>query len=124
MVDVFIVDDSAEIAQMLQIVLELEGYSSAWAQHGSEALAWLRAQPSAPPLLLVDLSMPEMDGPTFIARLAELPHLRATQIVVMTADAAPAAKLRGQAVTAILRKPFEIDTLLRLVGQTRLPAAA
>ena len=124
MVDVYIVDDSAEIAQMLRIVLEMEGYTSAWARHGSEALDWLRSQSSAPALLLVDLSMPEMDGVTFIKHLAGLPHLRATPIVVMTADMAPAHKLRGQSISAILHKPFDIDVLLNLVSQTRMPAAA
>src|SRR5262249_26920551 len=101
-----------------------EGYASDWARHGSDALAWLRSQRVAPPLLLVDLSMPEMDGVTFIRRLAELPQLRATQIVVMTADLNPAKKLRGLPVSAVLHKPFNLDALLDLVAQARMPAAA
>jgi len=124
MLDVYIVDDCAEIAQMLSIVLDLEGYTSAWARHGDEALAWLRAQGAAPALLLVDLAMPGMDGVTFIRQLAGLPHLRHTQIVVMTADIAPASRLRGLPISAVLHKPFDIDDLLHLVEQTRSLAAA
>jgi CheY-like chemotaxis protein len=124
MMDVYIVDDSAEIAQMLRIVLDMEGYTSAWAHHGDEALAWLRAQGGAPALLLVDLSMPGMDGATFIRQIMDLPHLRRTQIVVMTADNAPASRLLGLPISAVLRKPFDIDELLQLVEQMRMPAAA
>lgn len=124
MVDVYIVDDSAEIAQMLCTVLDFEGYTSAWARHGDEALTWLRAQGAAPALLLVDLAMPGMDGVTFIRQLAGLPHLRHTQIVVMTANVAPASRLRDLPISTILHKPFDIDDLLHLVEQTRLPAAA
>ncbi len=124
MVDVYIVDDNAEIAQMLRIVLEMEGYTSAWARHGDAALTWLRAQHRAPTLLLVDLAMPEMDGITFIRQIARMPHLRGTEIVVMTADMTPARKLHGLPVSAILQKPFDIDALLGLVERTRLPAAA
>lgn len=112
MTDVLIVDDNADIATVLQEILALEGYSSAHADHGTAALAWLAAQPTPPRLLLVDLTMPEMDGPTFIAHIQETAALRAIPIVVMTAERNPTAKLGGLPVLALLAKPFDIDELL------------
>ncbi|MBA3825729.1 MAG: response regulator [Ktedonobacterales bacterium] len=121
MMDVYIVDDCAEIAQMIRIVLEIEGYEAAWARHGDEALAWLHTQECAPALLLVDLTMPGMDGATFIRQAMALPQLRDTHIAVMTADAAPAAKLRGLPISAILHKPFDLDDLLDIVENVIAP---
>jgi DNA-binding response OmpR family regulator len=42
----------------------------------------------------------------------------------MTADNAPASRLLGLPISAVLRKPFDIDELLQLVEQMRMPAAA
>jgi CheY-like chemotaxis protein len=121
--DVLIVEDSLEIAEILHEVLEMEGYASAHARHGSDALAWLAAHP-APRLLLVDLAMPEMDGPTFIARVQAHPALQAIPIIVMTAERDPAAKLRGLLVRAVLAKPFPIETLLHHLGTLAIQPAA
>jgi CheY-like chemotaxis protein len=125
MIDMLIVEDNADISEMLQLVLEMEGYTAARARHGGAALAWLAAQPHLPRAMLVDLSMPEMDGPTFIRRVQEQPALRHIPIIVMTADAEPMTRLRGLPVAALLRKPFQVETLLdHLHALTAQPAAA
>ena len=125
MTDILIVDDNAEIAQMLRIVLEMEGYSVQWARHGSEALDWLRRCLAPPQAMLVDLSMPEMDGPTFIRHVGEVPALRHVPILVMSAESHPETRVRGLPVAAVLEKPFGMDALLRHIGQaTAQPKAA
>jgi DNA-binding response OmpR family regulator len=125
MIDVLIVDDNADIAQMLCTVLQMEGYTAQWARHGSDALAWLQQARQPPRALLVDLSMPEMDGPTFIRRLGKLPALRAIPIMVMSADPHPEMRVRELPVFAILAKPFGMEALLHHIqAAVRLPLQA
>lgn len=116
MTDVLIVDDNAEIARMLRIVLELEGFSVQWARHGQEALDWLGQAMRPPRAMLIDLSMPEMDGPTFIRHVMRWPTLSAVPLIVMSAEAHPETRVRGLPVTAVLTKPFGMEALLRHIG--------
>lgn len=117
MTDVLIVDDDAAITELIQEILEMEGYVVATAPHGRAALDWLHATPTLPRALLVDLSMPEMDGPTLITRLGEAPALRELSVVVMTAERRPQRHLQGLPIMGILTKPFQLDALLAYVSQ-------
>jgi CheY-like chemotaxis protein len=124
MCDVLIVDDSLAIGLVVQQVLALEGYSAMHVRHGSEALAWLAAH-RAPRMVVVDLCMPEMDGPTFIAQVQAQPAWRTLPILVMTAEPDFAARLGDLPVVGVLVKPFGMDDLLRHVQrQMALPAVA
>lgn len=124
MTDVLIVDDAVAIGQVVQQVLAFDGYTSAYVRDGSDALTWLAAHP-APRLLLVDLSMPEMDGTTFIAHVQKNPAWRTLPILVMTAEPDFAARLRDLSIAGVLVKPFDMDDLLRHVqDHAALPAAA
>ncbi len=124
MVDVLIVEDNADISEVLRLALEMEGYTTARAQHGGLALAWLAAQSCPPRVMLVDLSMPEMDGATFIRRVLEQPAWRHIPIIVMTAEAEPHERLRGLPVAALLTKPFHVETLVGHLRAFMVQAAA
>jgi CheY-like chemotaxis protein len=124
LMDVLIVDDSAQIGQVVRQVLALEGYTAAHVRDGSDALAWLARHPM-PRLVLVDLSMPEMDGPTFIAQVQAHPTWHTLPMLVMTAEPDFAARLRDLPIVGVLAKPFGMDDLLRHVqAHTTLPSAA
>ena len=126
MTDILIVDDDADLTQMLQEVLEIEGYSVAHAPDGLAALAWLQQEHIPPRALLIDISMPRMDGPTLIAHIEALPAFATVPLLVMTAERRPADYLRGLTIAGILTKPFHLDTLLthvsHVVMQTPLAA--
>ncbi len=117
MTDVLIVDDDDAITALIREILEMEGYAVATAPHGRAALDWLRIEPVPPRALLVDIAMPEMDGPTLIAQTMEMPTLRTMSVVVMTAERRPQHHLQGLPVTGILTKPFHLDALLTHVSQ-------
>ena len=59
---VCVVDDDADIREVLTDVLSIEGYDVVAAGDGESALALLRARPSACRLILLDLMMPRMNG--------------------------------------------------------------
>src|SRR5438874_5800200 len=87
---VLVVDDNPAIRDMVSWALELDGYEPAEASEGHEALAWLASatrQGRYPAVILLDLAMPGMDGPTFLKKLRaqwEMGH-PLPSIVVITA---------------------------------------
>jgi CheY-like chemotaxis protein len=80
--DVLIVDDDSEARRRLRVVLERNGWSVAEVANGQEALdAVSRAVPR---LILLDLTMPVMDGFTFLRALREKPGCLDVPVVVLT----------------------------------------
>ena len=101
--DVLVVDDDADIRHRLRLVLERNGRTVQEAANGAEALA--RVVESRPQVILLDLTMPVMDGFTFLHRLRELPGCADIAVVVLSArdvDAAERDRL-GEA-DLVLRK--------------------
>lgn len=108
---VLIVDDDASIREALEQFLADEGYTVRVARDGREALA-LCGSPPLPDLILLDLSMPMMDGHEFARRQQANPALAAIPVCIMTAAMSwspiPSA-------SASLRKPMSADDLLNVV---------
>src|SRR5687768_6495039 len=70
-----IVEDDADTGEMMQILLEAEGYRVRWALTGTTALKILTAAASEPSngvdLMLLDLTLPDMDGVELVRKLRE-----------------------------------------------------
>ena len=81
---VLVVDDDAEVRNVVSVTLNKVGLKTAEAVNGRAAFEWLAAHP-APDLVLLDLMMPEMDGFQFLDRLREQPERLAVPVVVLTA---------------------------------------
>ncbi|MDX5347279.1 MAG: response regulator transcription factor [Hymenobacteraceae bacterium] len=79
------VDDDPDIVELLQYNLRKEGYEVAVAENGKKAIEV--AQQFKPNLILLDVMMPVMDGITACRQLRELPELKDTFIVFLTARA-------------------------------------
>lgn len=102
------VDDDDDIRTVAGFSLEIVGgFEIASCGSGSEALA--RADAFAPQLLLLDVMMPEMDGPAVLAALRELPATAATPAIFMTAkvQAAEVERLRTLGAIDVIAKPFD-----------------
>ena len=80
--DVLIVDDDNEARRRLRIVLERNGWSVAEVANGQQALDAVSR--SVPRLILLDLTMPVMDGFTFLRALREKPGCADVPVVVLT----------------------------------------
>ncbi len=104
------IDDDAAIRDSLADVLGDAGYDVAVARDGKEALAMLTPRPA---LVVVDLMMPELDGWELIAELQRTAPLADIPICVLTALASHAPPT----VSAVLRKPVDLDTLLETVAR-------
>ena len=111
---VLVVEDEADIRDIVVGVLLDEGYDVTTANDGAEALTQVGRFP--PNVILLDLWMPDVDGAAFVAAYRRLPGYHAP-IIAFTAlpdGAEQAARIEAD---VLLAKPFHIHDLLRLVGQ-------
>ncbi|HTP26188.1 MAG TPA: response regulator, partial [Anaeromyxobacteraceae bacterium] len=106
---ILVVDDDDDIRDLIAEILSLEGYSVVSAMHGVEALERLRE--TRPGLIILDLMMPVMDGPTFIAAKCRDPAIADIPVLALTAS--PCSQVAGAALS--MRKPFDLDRLLESV---------
>jgi CheY-like chemotaxis protein len=102
--EILVVEDCADVADALVLVLEQYGYRTSAASNGKEAIAMLRTQ--RPRLVLVDLVMPVLSGLELIDAMKRDTALADIPVVAMTASA-----LRPEGVCTV-KKPFTIPGLL------------
>lgn len=110
-----VVEDDADIRDMIRQILELEGYPVQTAADGLDALAQIRRE--LPGLILLDLMMPAMNGWEFRAAQLEDPRLAAIPVVVLSGDGTVAAKAGSLKAAGFLKKPVELSQLLETVGR-------
>jgi CheY-like chemotaxis protein len=105
---ILIVDDEDDIREVAQVSLELVGqYEVLTAGCGRDGLA--RARAEQPDAILLDVMMPDMDGPTTLAELRADPATREIPVVFLTAKTQQAdrARLAELGPAGILVKPFD-----------------
>ena len=109
---VLIVDDEKDILDLLEYNLEKEGYEVLSAMDGEEAISMAKAE--KPNMVLLDIMMPQMDGIETCRRLRELPQLKGTFIVFLTARAEEYSELAGFDAGAddYIAKPIKPRVLL------------
>jgi two-component system chemotaxis response regulator CheY len=110
---VLIVEDDADIREVMKIFLEANGYCVNVAADGLEALEQLRAG-LRPELILLDLMMPRLDGEQFlkqfrVSRFGDIP------VVIMSGHSAAEKKALEFKAAACLLKPVEGEQLLTTV---------
>ena len=102
------VDDDADIREIVQMSLSLDGEMAVFLSDGGErALTKMRVE--QPDLVVLDVMMPGMDGPAILKRMrgdAELKHI---PVVFMTAKANPqeVARLTDLSAIGVIAKPFD-----------------
>lgn len=112
-----VVEDDAEVLEALCEVFVDDGYEVVRAGNGAEALRYFeRAAP--PDLIVLDLTMPVMDGYEFLERRALRRDLVAIPVLVLSAT--PAVRLSGRNVE-FLPKPLDVDVLLPTVARLTTP---
>lgn len=108
-VNLLIVEGEAQIRRVLRTALRGLGHHVAQAESGAGALRQLEAGP--PDLLLLDLSLPDMDGTLVIQRLREKSAVPILALVVRR-DSATARRALESGADDIMAKPFAMGALL------------
>lgn len=111
---VLIVEDEYGNAEILQLLLEAEGYRVAVASNGKQALDILR-DGEKPALILSDFMMPIMNGGEFGRAIRQDEMLGQIPFVFMTGTSEDVVQRVFDAYDAFLAKPIEVDSLLLVV---------
>lgn len=115
---ILIVDDDVCIGDMLQEVLVKEGYRTARAYSGTEALLYLSG--NRPDLILLDLMLPGLSGEELLPLIEGIPVI----VVSARSETADKVDLLLSGANDYITKPFDTDELLaRIAVQLRRPAA-
>jgi sigma-B regulation protein RsbU (phosphoserine phosphatase) len=109
---VLIVDDEPDILDLVELALRSERIEVIAAKNGFEGLE--KAKSARPDLILLDLSMPGMDGFEVMEALRADPKTNDIPVIILTARAQITDKLRGLSVGAddYITKPFDLDNLV------------
>ena len=106
------VDDEPDIWQVAKMTLEtIGGFTVEACSSGQEAID--KAPGFAPDIILLDVMMPGMDGPTTLQELRKLPETSKTPVIFMTAkvQAHEVEEYKNLGATDVITKPFDPMTL-------------
>lgn len=104
-----VVEDSADIRNLLGYILRLKGYRPILAGHGADALRKLRRR--NPCLIVLDLRMPVMDGFQFLHALRREKKWAHIPVMAFTGEILPRRELRRFA--GLIEKPLDPPKLFR-----------
>jgi len=112
MAEVLVVEDEDDVRRLVRVLLERAGHAVAEAANGVEALS--RVQAGAPDLVVLDVTMPELDGWQTLERIRDLCDV---PVLMLTARAGELDKVRGLKGGAddYVTKPFGRQELLARV---------
>jgi len=115
-VDILIVDDNPLMTRLLAEILEDEGYRVV-ALDGSNVVE--TALLHSPRLIMLDVLMPELDGPEICQRLRADPRTAHVPIIFVSAlpPATLALRLQDCPYDALIPKPFDLDEVIDTVRQ-------
>jgi diguanylate cyclase (GGDEF)-like protein len=106
------VDDDPDIREIVQMSLSLSGDLKVITSDGGER-ALLKMRIEKPDLVVLDVMMPGMDGPTLLKRMRSDPDLARIPVIFMTAKARQneGGQLRELSAIGVIAKPFDPMTL-------------
>ena len=117
LVSIMYIEDDPDIQSIARLALEsIGGFDVTICGSGKEALAALNGG-NHPDLILLDVMMPEMDGPSTLTALRKLPGAAKTPTIFMTAKAQPheIASLKSLGALDVIAKPFDPMLLAQLI---------
>ena len=109
---VLIVEDDPELREALRELLLDQGYEPAEAANGLQAIEYLR-EGRRPQVIVLDLSMPVVNGWEFRIAQQANPSFSQIPVVVLTAQDDTPAELAWMKAVALLKKPVDVDRFLQ-----------
>jgi len=115
--NILYVEDEPDIQAVTKIALEsIGGFTLEVCNSGQEALA--KCENITPDLILLDVMMPEMDGPTTLSEIRKISGFEHIPVIFMTAKVQPQEIAHFKSIGAIevIAKPFDPMTLSQTVN--------
>ncbi len=110
---ILVVDDERLIQDLMRRIFEGEGYRVSTASDGAEALEFMRRE--TPDLMLLDLKMPGMDGPTTLREVRKAYGALPVIIITGYADSDLMTEILPYSPVLMLAKPVGTEQLLEAV---------
>jgi len=119
---ILVVDDSPTVRKVVSTILEQNGYRAITASDGMQALS--RFNECTPDLILLDITMPRMDGYELCRVLKKNPYLHKIPILMLSGNDGLVSKVKSKLAGAAdyLTKPLDEETLLDALNSYLLPA--
>jgi CheY-like chemotaxis protein len=112
---VLVVEDHADLREMLAVLLESEGFQVQTASNGKEALDSLKQ--ARPSVILLDLMMPVMSGDEFRRRQLQEPEFAHVPVICMTAAHDGPQRAARLHVAQYFQKPVDFERLIVAVRE-------
>jgi CheY-like chemotaxis protein len=112
---ILVVEDDPQVARLISLVLERNGYESEVVSDGQTALS--RAREARPRMIFADLTIKGMGGDQLCSAIKSATETRNIPYVVVSGDRDIAEKARTCGADDYMGKPFEFDDLIRLVNK-------
>ena len=114
---VLVVDDDKVVCNVISTILSRQGYDTAVAGNGKEALNYLRCSARPPKLILLDLMMPEMTGWEFRKIQQDDPALAGIPVAIITGMPEMEGKALAIGAVDVLYKPSRVETIMEIVSR-------
>jgi CheY-like chemotaxis protein len=113
---ILVVDDDPAIGGLIAAILGKDGYTVLVAKSGSEGLSMATAE--HPHLILMDITMPDMDGYEATQKLKATPGMKDIPVIFLTGRSASedGGRAFGSGGLTFMRKPFTAQQLRDLVS--------
>lgn len=109
---VLVVEDDAELREVLRVALTTDGYDVSVVGNGRDAITHLRSTPSTC-IIVLDLSLPVMDGKQFRAAQLRDRSLAWIPVVVLSGAIAGPQEAHDLGARSFVRKPVDVEELRR-----------
>jgi CheY-like chemotaxis protein len=113
--EILIVEDNEDNSLLAKKILNYYGFTTAISPHGQATLQYCETH--QPDLILMDLSLPDIDGMEVTRQLRKKPNYQATPIIALTAHAMRGIQENSQeaGLNDFLTKPFLPNDLITIV---------
>jgi CheY-like chemotaxis protein len=112
---ILIVEDNMDTYELVHFILEKNGFETFLAMNGRDGVnATLKQRPD---LIIMDMSMPEMDGWTATSIIKKDEQIRAIPLIALTAHALPGDRQRAMdaGCDEYITKPMDLDELVEAI---------
>jgi len=115
---ILVVEDNLDNYELVRTILEIAGFDTFLAVNGQDGVNAARKQ--QPDLILMDMSLPEMDGWEATKLIRDNPETAHIPMIALTVHTLPLEMKRAldAGVNAYLPKPYDASQLIRLVEST------
>lgn len=112
---ILIVEDDPGVREGLRELIASEGYAVETCHDGRMALDYLANETDLPRMIVLDFTMPRMDGWQFLAERRKHARLREIPVLGMSASQRLLDGCNVPDVDEVLNKPFQVEAILRSI---------